>query len=279
MKSLLCLLESIHDQLCKIVYLNKNIIITCGGNGRYGNKFFRNMSVFKLSNKFGLLCLFENSNYIGFDFNNKSHHNIKKFKKVNINDYDIIYFSKGLRHFQPYTIYHINGYSQKQPELIISNIINIQSSLIYQSYISRIEDKYKDTYSNNDIFIHFRNISKEIRGIEQIPYLDEIGKLINKLRYSINIGKVYFSTDNFDSNCKIFVEKYNCINYKEDLSTTINFATSRKHLICSSGTFSAVIAVLSIHKPVYVKKDGGKGWHWPFFHHMCEIFPLDYLSY
>jgi len=188
--------------------------------------------------------------------------------KYPLNDKNIYILAEGFYH-TPEVIWHIATTFNTQ-NLLCKNI--------------QIANKYKERYQNNeDIFIHIRAgdvFSTSLWWSEEKkikPSLDYYIKIITSLQ-----GKykdIFLASDNFDNEiCLSLVQKYNCILYDKDPIDTIQFGSTCKYVIMSSGTYSMAIGVMSLYGTVWLSKEAGqiivdnkiKYWHYNYYYILPE---------
>ncbi len=186
--------------------------------------------------------------------NNNNFIDILKDKK---NDYQsgvTFILSRRIFYQNPEGIAYIVKYFNNLNNTLCQNIINT--------------NPFKDRYNNNnDMFIHYRNISKEsyrTSHIKDIPGLDYYEKIIKK--YKNNIDNIFICSDNIKSNIiDTLVNKYNIKILNLSSNDTILFGSTCKHVLLSSGSFSFTIGILSFYSYLYYDKNAGKKWHPQYF--------------
>ena len=132
---------------------------------------------------------------------------------------------------------------------------SIQSSIIEKN-------PQKERYStNNDLFVHVR--------LGDLLYIEktENKKCYHSFEYydkacsSIQFEKGYIASDSLDhSICQRLIEKYNLIPVKQNEIDTIQFGSTCKHIVLSSGTFSYLIGILAFFSNIYYSNEGLYKW-------------------
>jgi hypothetical protein len=124
-----------------------------------------------------------------------------------------------------------------------------------------ITNQFKERYNtNNDLYIHVRLTDTEQWNPGITYYINAIN--------NVNFDNIYISSD--DINHKIIIklkELYPSSQLiKLDEISTIQFASTCKHIILSHGSFSAVIGYLSFFSNIYYPEyELGKIWYGDMF--------------
>jgi hypothetical protein len=214
------------------------ITTTTGKNGRLGNQIIRNLAVSLIAEKYNLKVNYFNKeliNKLGIDlFSGESVHN--KMHDLNDDNYFTIYNGDSLN-------YNLNPNEAFFQSKDISNLL--YNYLHTDTVKSNIIEKNPFNYENNNLFIHVRltDAARFNPGVKY--YLTTIN--------NINYDNLYISTDDknhsvIQSLLKLYPNA-KLIDYDE--ITTIQFASTCKHIILSHGSFSAVIGYLSFFSTVY----------------------------
>lgn len=254
--------------------------VFASGNGRFGNVLIRNFAVYTFLQKFNCDVIYETMEYIGLDF--VSSCSIKKTKNlIKLNDQSVIQVLQDKIKLKNNHIYHIHQYCQ-QPEILKEIVKHIMKSELLLKYKIFIQNKYEDFYSNNDLFIH-------IRGHGNFPEAKWFLKVINIIKSSFEIEKIFISYDVKTSIVnEVLVNNKDIIDIsKKSRNEIINFGSSRKYLIISSGSFSYIIGLLaSINSSkIYLNSDAGricrtkkKVWHPQYYQEVCRYDPDKYID-
>ena len=220
--------------------------------GRFGNKFIRNMIIYLVNQKVNIIPIYEidnedqidSFNKLGLKFkNNKIDDSLKKEKITSKKIIQILNNEIKINLDKNYTL---DGFYQNHEIIkIIYEYLNNLNNNISLDIISCNPYKYRYN-NNNDIFIHlragdiFNYNSKNIR-----PNLNYFESIINYIKDYKNI---YIASDNFNNSmCDFLIKKYNIIKYEKDKINTIQFGSTCKYVILSSGSFSLVISLSLIH--------------------------------
>jgi hypothetical protein len=226
------------------------------GGGRLCNQIIRNLAVCLLAKKYDLNVDYTNKdliNKLGIElFSGSRIH--KKTIQLTDNNYFTIYNSNNLNcnldpnndFFQTREITNFL-YNYLHTDKIMSNII--------------ITNQFKERYNtNNDLYIHVRLTDAEQWNPGITYYINSIN--------NVNFDNIYISSD--DINHKIIIklkELYPSLQLiKLDEISTIQFASTCKHIILSHGSFSAVIGYLSFFSNIYYPEyDLNKMWYGDMF--------------
>jgi len=211
------------------------------GPGRLGNQIIRNLAVSLIAEKHNLKVDYYNKdliNKLGIELFTGS--NIYQDVQI-LNDanYFIIYACDNLKnnlnpndaYFQTKEITNFL-YNYLHTEKIKSNIIE--------------KNPFKERYNvNNDLFVH-------IRLTDAATWNPGVAYYLNTIKL-INFDNLYISTDEKSHNIvKTLLQLYPTTKIIEyDEITTLQFASTCKHIILSHGSFSAVIGYLSFFSNVY----------------------------
>lgn len=238
--------------------------------GRFGNKFIRNIIIYIISNKLNLKAIYEFDEENGYNSFSKMGINFVNdelliLPEVKIKSNEIINILNDKNFNIKNYIYILDGFYQN-PE-IISHIYkyfkNLNNSLV-QSII--FNNPYKKRYNNNnDIFIHIRSgdiFNKHSIKPDYSYYLSVLEKL--------KINKIYLASDNFNSNiCKALFSNFNIQKYDSNKIDTLQFGSTCKYIILSSGSYSLVLSLISFYSEIYYSSEMGKlenkEWHPEFF--------------
>lgn len=214
------------------------ITTTTGKNGRLGNQIIRNLAVSLIAEKYNLKVNYFNKELIdklGIDlFSGESVHN--KMHDLNDDNYFTIYNGDSLN-------YNLNPNEAFFQSKDISNFL--YNYLHTDTVKSNIIEKNPFNNENNNLFIHVRltDAARFNPGVKY--YLTTIN--------NINYDNLYISTDDKNhSVIRSLLKLYpNATLIDYDEITTIQFASTCKHIILSHGSFSAVIGYLSFFSTVY----------------------------
>ena len=226
------------------------------GPGRLGNQIIRNLAVCLLAKKYDLNVDYINKDLIkklGIELysGNKIH---KKTIQLTDSNYFTIYNSNNLNcnldpnkdFFQTKEITNFL-YNYLHTDKIMYNIIN--------------NNQFKERYcTNNDLCIH-------IRLTDATSWNPGITYYINAIK-NVKFDKLYIATDEVKHNIIVKLQELylssQLINFDE--ITTIQFASTCKHIILSHGSFSALIGYLSFFSNIYYPEyELGKIWYGDMF--------------
>ena len=239
--------------------------------GRFGNKFIRNMIIYIISNKINLKSMYESDIENNVDSFHKLGLNFVNDKKlelpnIKIKSNEIINILEN-KHFQCQNyIYILDGFYQN-PEIIkhIYNYFKNINNSLSQSII--FNNPYKKRYNNNnDVFIHLRSGDIFVKNTIN-PNLNYYIELLDKFKNN----KIYLASDNFNSNiCKTLLSNYKVIKYNSDKIDTLQFGSTCKYVILSSGSYSLTLSLISFYSNIYYSSEMGKlqenkEWHPDFF--------------
>lgn len=276
MLELLQKLNEIRDVLSELLkthdYRLSSSIIYAQGPGRFGNIMIRNLACYVLSKKFHCKVIYEKMENIGVNL--ISTPNTKKSgKEIKLNDADVLNVFQNRLKLKDNHLYHIHRYCQS-PEIVGEIIRHILSSQLLVQYRHYIENKYSDLYTNNDIFIHYRNLGK-------FPTLEWFLNIIDTINRSYNVENIYIAYDKTSSVVKGIFQKYKLIDFSDkSIKETINFGSSRKFVILSHGSFSFTIGLLSYinSKKIYLNTSAGAGWHPQYYDKFCKFDEEKYIN-
>ena len=229
------------------------ITTTTGRNGRLGNQIIRNLAVSLIAEKHNLKVDYFNKELIdklGIDlFSGENVHD--DTNDLNDDNYFTIYNGDSLN----YNLNPNEAYFQTKD---ISNFL--YNYLHTDTVKSSIIEKNPFNNENNNLFVHVRltDVARFNPGINY--YLNAIN--------SINYDNLYLSTDDkYHIIIRSLLKMYpnaKLVNYDE--ITTIQFASTCKHIILSHGSFSAIIGYLSFFSTVYYPEyDLDKIWYGDMF--------------
>ena len=235
-----------------------------GQKGRFGNKFIRNMIIYLVSNKLNIETKYENDienniDYflkLGFKFTSKDNNELKKQKITSSQIIDIL---NNKITYLPEKHYILDGFYQN-PEII--KHINYYFTNKNNFYVQRVilNNPYQNRYKNNkDIFIHLR--AGDIFSYNKnnmVPSLSYYTKILDKFKDQCD--NIYLSSDNIDCHfCQTLINTYKIKKYNKDKVDTIQFASTCKYIILSSGSYSLIIGLLSFFtETVFYDENIGK---------------------
>jgi hypothetical protein len=214
---------------------------TTGNNGRLGNQIIRNLAVSLIAEKHDINVQYYNKDLIHLlgiclYSGNKTYDHCRS---LNDDNYFTIYNCDNVN----YNLDANKNYFQTKE---ITNFI--YDYLHMDSIKTNIIEKnpYKMRYKlNNDLFIHIRltDVSHFNPGINY--YLNAIK--------NIAFDNLYISSDDINHTIiKTIVNLYpNTKLLSYDEITTIQFASTCKHIILSHGSFSAIIGYLAFFSTIY----------------------------
>ena len=211
----------------------------CAHNGRFGNLFFTGMALHFISVKNNLKSKYK-------DINN--------FNKLGID-----FFTSGIKVYSRYIKLTDNNFFQyiSETPLVNTNIAispNVwfqtkEFSMYLRKYFNEDEQQNKiisknnftSRYNtNNDMCVHVRlgDIAK-LTFAQPFKYYDNA---ISKISFDSG----FITSDSINHPiCIELIKKYNLTAINYDLVETIMFASTCKHVVLSSGTFSWLIGILS----------------------------------
>lgn len=226
---------------------------TTGKNGRLGNQIIRNLAVSLLAEKHNL-----NVNYYNKDLIHKlgiqlfcGSCSYNKIQRLTDENYFLIYNMDTIHYnLDP----NIHYFQTKDITVFLHNYLHkIQSSII-------AKNPFKERYNNNnDLCIHIR--------LTDVAHFNPGISYYRKAIQPIKFDNLYICTD--EPNNPMIVELlklYPSKLIKYDEITTLQFASTCKHIILSHGSFSAIIGYLSFFSKVYYPKyDLNKIWYGDMF--------------
>ena len=113
-------------------------------------------------------------------------------------------------------------------------------------------------YDNNNLFVHVR--LGDITNTYSHPF-----EYYDKAIGDINFGKGFISSDSIKNEiCQKLINKYKLIVYNSSEVETIQFGSSCKNIVLSTGTFSWYIGAFSFESKVYFPEIK-KVWHGDIF--------------
>jgi hypothetical protein len=230
---------------------------TVAERGRLGNRIIRNLAVSLLAKKYNLqvnYCDKELINKLGIELysGNQVH---KNTVELTDNNYFKIYNHEN-GNFN-YNLYPNCFFQTREITNLLYNYLNtyeIKSNIIKKN-------QFKERYNtNNDLYIH-------IRLTDVAHYNPGITYYTNAIK-NVNFDNLYLSTDDVNHNIIIKLKELypglQLLNFDE--ITTIQFASTCKHIILSNGSFSALIGYLSFFSNIYYPEyDLVNFWHGDMF--------------
>ena len=214
---------------------------TTGNNGILGNQIIRNLAVSLVAEKHDI-----HVNYYNKDLINKLGINLFSGSKI----FDHTRCLDDENYFEIYNSDDVNynldpnkNYFQTKE---ITNFIYdyLHTDVIKNNIIEK--NPFNIRYNvNNDIFIH-------IRLTDVTRFNPGINYYLNTIK-TITFDNLYISSDDINHNIiKIIVNLYPDTKLLScDEITTIQFASTCKHIILSHGSFSALIGYLSFFSTIY----------------------------
>ena len=225
-------------------------------NGRLCNQIIRNLAVSFIAEKFNL-----HVKYASFDLIEKL--GIRLFSGENkyddtiiLNDdnYFSVYNSNDLRN----NLNPNNNYFQTKE---ITNFMYNYLHLEKNKKLIMEKNKFNSRYNNNnDLYVHIRLTDAAHCNPGLLYYLNTIK--------TIQFDNLYLSTDEPNHNIIQEIKKQYpaTVIIKYDEITTIQFASTCKHILLSHGSFSAMIGYLSYFSTVYYPEyEPGKIWYGDMF--------------
>ena len=287
-KYMLKLLQKLSENIDVLKNLLKNhnyrsltCVVYAQGSGRFGNIMLRNLACYVLSKKFNCRVIYEKMENIGIHLISTPKTQ-KVGKEIKLNDADVFNVFQNRLQLKDNHLYHIHRYCQS-PEIVGEIICEILNSELLDNYKKYIESKYSDFYTNNDIFIHYRAIDKENRKLHALPNAETMLEVIDYIIKTKNVSNIYLSYDRKNDviNQILKVHKKIIDFSKKSITETINFGSSRKYVLVSSGSFSFTIGLLAYinSSKIFVYSKSGIGWHPPFFKKLCEYDSERYVDY
>jgi len=229
---------------------------TTAKNGRLCNQIIRNLAVSLIAEKYNLNVVYCSKELI-------DNLGIELFSGENI--YQDTQVLNEENYFSIYNCGNLNyNLSPNTHFFQTKEITNLLRDYLHTEKIkSRIIEKnpFKTRYgANNDLYIHIRlgDVSHFNPGLNY--YLNTI-KIIN-------FDNLYISTDDKNHNIvkSLFTSHPTAKIIEYDEITTIQYASTCKHIILSHGSFSAIIGYLSFFSSVYYSEyESNKIWHGDMF--------------
>jgi len=214
---------------------------TTGNNGRLGNQIIRNLAVSLIAEKHDINVQYYNKDLIHLLCINLFSGSKTFDHSQNLNDdnYFATYNSDNINYnLNP----NFNYFQTKEITNFIYDYLHmdsIKTNIIEKNPFNNLYD------ANNDLFIHIRltDVSHFNPGINY--YLNAIK--------NIKFDNLYISTDDINHTIiKTIANLYpNTKLLSYDEITTIQFASTCKHIILSHGSFSAIIGYLSFFSNIY----------------------------
>ena len=238
--------------------IDKNKInSTCKSGGRLGNMFIRNMVSSIIAYKNRLLFVYdrlEEFKQLGIDsllFTGTNTYDDTLLITDNIINevlFNDTFFNKYVKDknilfkihdYNPFNIYDHTWAQTKEIALHIKNTIYDNRDKIIE------KNPYKERY-NNDVFVHVRlGDIVELNLYTSYEYYD-------KALSQITFDKGYISSDTISHEiCTTLINKYNLIVYNNTEIDTIQFASTCKNIVLSTGTFSWMIGIFGFFSNIY----------------------------
>lgn len=235
------------------MYLNNNNKTS----GRLCNHFFRNLAASFIAKKIDLKFTYsylDEFNKLGLILYEG---NQKYSKNVVLNELNYMKYYNGEKDNK--CNYDLCSAYFQTPE--IANLIRSYVNEKEQQEKIIANNPYNSRYNNNnDVFIHIR-LGDVKQFAQPFEYYDNI---LSELQFD----KGYIASDTItDIICKKLINKYNLEPVNKSEIETIQFGTTCKNVIISTGSFSWTIGVLSFFSKVYFPKIK----HW--WHGDIFIFP------
>lgn len=208
--------------------------------GRLGNRIIRNLAVSLIAKKYDLqvnYCDKELINKLGIELYSGNKIYEKTINLVNSN-YFSIFNSENLN----YNLYANDYFQTKEITNFLYNYLHTDKIMSNIIKTNQFKERYN---TNNDLYIHVR-LSDATRWNPGITYYTNAIK-------NINFDKLYISTDDVNHNIIIKLQELypSSLLVKGNEITTIQFASTCKHIILSHGSFSAIIGYLSFFSNIY----------------------------
>lgn len=213
---------------------------TVAEDGRLGNRIIRNLAVSLIAKKYDLqvnYCDKELINKLGIELYSGNKIYEKTINLVNSN-YFSIFNSENLN----YNLYANDYFQTKEITNFLYNYLHTDKIMSNIIKTNQFKERYN---TNNDLYIHVR-LSDATRWNPGITYYTNAIK-------NINFDKLYISTDDVNHNIIIKLQELypSSLLVKGNEITTIQFASTCKHIILSHGSFSAIIGYLSFFSNIY----------------------------
>lgn len=237
--------------------------------GRFGNNFIRYLAISFIAKKHNLFIIYRNIDNINKmkELGIKLFSGEKKYSEAKIliesnmvlhgddpnNNYYNILNSDSFE----YNIDSNNAISYCQTKYVtdlIYKYLQVSENMNSITTANKFNNRYNN---NNDCFIHVRLTDAEQWNSGFLYY--------NKVLSEITCDNIYLSTDDVNHDIiKQLLEKYpiNVLNY--DIVDLIQFASTNRYVILSTGTFSAIMGYFSFFSNVYYPKYE-HNWHGDIF--------------
>ena len=141
--------------------------------------------------------------------------------------------------------------------------IHLRNYFDEQQSIIRQCNQFRSRYgTNNDVFVHVR-----LGDIANLPVCLKLDYYDTALLSIPSFEQAYISSDSIDHPiCKQLIKKYNMHIVTKNEVDTIKFASTCKHVVLSTGTFSWLIGALAFDSNVYYPQHPRyKWWHGNIF--------------
>lgn len=213
---------------------------TVAERGRLGNRIIRNLAVSLLAEKYNLqvnYCDKELINKLGIELYSGNKRHTKTVELTDTN-YFLIYNSDNFN----YNLYAKDYFQTKEITNFLYNYLHTDKIMSNIIKTNQFKERYN---TNNDLCIHVR-LTDATRWNPGSTYY------INAIR-NVNFDKLYIATDEVNHNIIIKLRELypSSVLLKCDEITTIQFASTCKHIILSHGSFSALIGYLSFFSNIY----------------------------
>lgn len=213
---------------------------TVAERGRLGNRIIRNLAVSLLAKKYNLqvnYCDKELISKLGIELYSGNNRYTQTVELTD-NNYFSIYNSGNFN----YNLYANDYFQTKEITNFLYNYLHTDKIMSNIIKTNQFKERYN---TNNDLYIHVR-LSDATRWNPGITYYTNAIK-------NINFDKLYISTDDVNHNIIIKLQELypSSLLVKGNEITTIQFASTCKHIILSHGSFSAIIGYLSFFSNIY----------------------------
>jgi hypothetical protein len=229
--------------------------------GRFGNHFFRNVvtsHIAKINNLSMAYSYEDKFNRLGIFFYKGGENTYEQtiltsndnnfFDQILLNQKFYEKYVKGknlfysTNNFRPFGDIFAYWQTKVTSKFIKASVKNQQVRIIdYNPY----KDKYQN---NNSVFIH-------VRLGDLIEILHSSYEYYDKALGLITFDKGYISSDSIENDtCQKLIQKYGLEIYDGDEVSIIQFASTFKYLVLSSGTFSWMIGVFGFFSEIYYPK-------------------------
>jgi hypothetical protein len=216
---------------------------TIGSGGRLGNQIIRNTVCNIIAKKYDLQFnygYFDECSRLGIELYTDGKFNYDTTIYFNENDFlNCIFNNAELKQ----NIYVNDYYFQTKT---ISHTLRDYFNTIKIKQNIQNKNPYRERYNNNnDVFIHIR-LGDAIQFSQNFDYFNNV---LNKLSFD----KGYITSDTIeDEICQKLIQKFNLIPFQnDDLVEIIQFASTCRHIVISTGTFGWCIGVLGWFSNVY----------------------------